>query len=147
MARDWSRISAGMSRAYRARSRACPVCGRRTVQPRRRPRGGHVCRWHHLHPAKEDDATSREREAERLSRAYGPPTDRDEVGHTAASARALTDDELRDAIVERETSGRPSADHDLLVDEILRRLDAKTRGDRRAAGVGEFAPDYRPPTA
>ena len=52
------RISAGMSRAYLQRSRACPICGRKTIQPIRRnywsSGGGHVCRWRHLHPKPED---------------------------------------------------------------------------------------------
>lgn len=43
------RVSAGMSRAFKARSRACPKCGKKTIQPKRRhywlPNQGHICRW------------------------------------------------------------------------------------------------------
>jgi hypothetical protein len=42
------RISAGMSRAFKARSRACPTCGKKTIQPKQRhywKTSGHVCRW------------------------------------------------------------------------------------------------------
>lgn len=41
------RVSAGMSRAFRARSRSCPECGKKTVQPKRRSwqSSRHRCRW------------------------------------------------------------------------------------------------------
>ena len=39
--------SRAMSRAYKRRVRVCPVCGRKTVQPK--GARGHVCRWSHLH--------------------------------------------------------------------------------------------------
>ncbi len=44
-------VSHGMSRAYKLRSRPCPICGRKTVQPSKRYwQGGHICRWQRLHP-------------------------------------------------------------------------------------------------
>lgn len=49
----YAAVSRGMSRAFKARSRACPICGRKTIQPKRRnywEPGGHVCRWARLHP-------------------------------------------------------------------------------------------------
>lgn len=42
------RVSAGMSRAFKARSRACPKCGKKTIQPKQTAwwkRSGHRCRW------------------------------------------------------------------------------------------------------
>ena len=52
-----SPVSRGMSRAFKARSHPCPICGRKTVQPIRRNYwsgdNGHVCRWRHLHPKPE----------------------------------------------------------------------------------------------
>lgn len=42
------RVSAGMSRAFKARSRACPKCGKKTIQPKSQgywKRLAHVCRW------------------------------------------------------------------------------------------------------
>lgn len=45
----WNSISEGMSRAFKARSRACPKCGRKQIQPKRRnwwqQSEGHKCRW------------------------------------------------------------------------------------------------------
>lgn len=45
---NYQRVSDGMSRAFKARSRACPKCGKKTIQPKQRhywQKSGHVCRW------------------------------------------------------------------------------------------------------
>lgn len=41
-------VSRGMSLAFKARSRACPKCGKKTIQPKQRHywmTDGHRCRW------------------------------------------------------------------------------------------------------
>ena len=48
-------VSQGMSRAFKARSRPCPVCGRKTVQAKSKgywKRAVHICRWAYLHETK-----------------------------------------------------------------------------------------------
>jgi hypothetical protein len=67
--------SHAMSRRYRQRSRPCPVCGRKTVQPRFDSR--HVCRWANLHPADRWEVSGpvTSRSMNTATGAMGEPTD------------------------------------------------------------------------